>query len=208
MEIAKNRYGRVSWTLRDGKWVRPETGEVDSSPPPHRDADHYASLGRVVGVRPREGDNCFKPSEDLLRSLNRAQDDKAKAKREKLREGFIQIERDFDSGKRRMDPDVHIGTGCVAVPTSEGGVRYVREDRVPEAERLKIAKEREEARLGPAEPVTVPPDHPAFDGQVAIFEGGADAHANTTPAGPVPTLTGDWATTWPTVTRNDAKRML
>ena len=34
VEIVKNRWGAVSWTLKDGKWVRPGTNAVDTRPPP------------------------------------------------------------------------------------------------------------------------------------------------------------------------------
>ncbi len=192
------------------EWVLVGTPAAVSSPTPQRDASHFRSVGINTGARPKQGEKCFKPSESLLHDLTRAQDEKTKAKRDKLREDFIQIERDFDSGKRRMDEDVRMGTPVVAVPNGQGGVRYVREDRVPEQDRLRIEREREEARIAalPPEPVAAAPEQPAFDGNVAVFEGGAADHANTIAAtGPVPTLSQDWLS-WPAQTRNDSKRML
>jgi hypothetical protein len=135
-------HGKVSWTLKDGKWVRPGTGEVDSRELPPRD---WSEPPRVnVGARPRRGDKPFKPSEDLLRSLNNSQKAMEEAERAKTRADLEQRLRDLDAGKISVDPEATLATPVVRVDHGDK-TRYVRADRLEPAEKARIERQGEAA---------------------------------------------------------------
>jgi hypothetical protein len=135
-----NQYGKVSWTLKDGRWVRPETGEVDSRELPPRD---WSAPVRVnVGSRPKKGEKPYKPSEDLLRSLNNSQRAMEEAERAKFRAALEQRARDIDAGKIIVDPDVTVATPVVRVDEGDK-TRYVRADRMDPAQKERIDRARE-----------------------------------------------------------------
>lgn len=203
---APSRYGKPTWTLRrnpgtgKNEWVRPGTGEVDSSAPRH---DLSQGLpGVVVGARPRPGEKCHKPSEELLRQLNAVQDETRKENQTRKRERFNEIDRDFETGKRKMDKDVHLGVPTVAVPTENGAVRYVVADKVPEDVQARLAASRrqaaEEIAKAKSESNRARPEGASFEGR---FE-------NTIPAAePRSASQFSLMALDPATARNDAKRI-
>lgn len=141
-------YGRVSWTLRTNpitgrnEWVRPGTNEVDSRRAPECD---FSSIGAIVGARPKKGEQCYKGSEDLIRSLTNEAEAARREVRELRRKRVRETARDLETGKVKIDPELVIGMPTFSVPLANGAKIIVREDRVAESERLRIEAERERA---------------------------------------------------------------
>lgn len=235
---SQTRHGKVSWTLRrnpvtgQSEWVRPGTHEVDSrSPPPH----DWTSVNVVTGVRP--GRFSHKPSEDLLRSLERANQEQKREIEALRRERLCEIDRDFASGKRRMDPELRLGHPVVGLPLEDGIVHYVQADKVSkgtlrriEAERdvalakLEIARQRERAAaaqpLAERDPERKKADLAALARQIQDAKAAAEArgpteavfegagHPNTVaPTEPVHHISEAQFLDWKPM-RNDEKRML
>jgi hypothetical protein len=136
---------RPSWTLRDGKWVRPETNEVDSRPFPGITDGHPPGMN--TGRRPKPGEKCHKPSDSLLRDLYRVQDETRQEALAKRRERVFELDRGLDSGQVRVDPSLRLGIPAVAVPMPNGVTQFVPEDRVPEVERERLERDAEARRV-------------------------------------------------------------
>src|SRR5688572_16361337 len=98
---------RPQWTLKDGKWVRPETNEVDSRPFPG--ITPGCPPGVNTGRRPEAGYKGFKPSDSLLRDLYRVQDETRAEALEKRRQRVFELDRGLDSGAVRVDPSLRLG---------------------------------------------------------------------------------------------------
>lgn len=200
----------MGWVVRENKltgkveWINDATGEADSFPPQQRSADYWKSIGFNFGARPKKGEKCHKPSDSLLHDLNRAEDRKRAASKERRREKLMEIDRDLQTGKRKVDEDVSIGTPRFSVPTENGGVRIVREDKVSEAEKERIERQRdaEAAARNPA-PVTAAGPDPE---RVGVFEINGATPENTIPAGPVKSTPEAWIGQWNPSYRNAERR--
>jgi hypothetical protein len=135
-------HGRVSWTLKDGKWVRPETGEADSRQfGGVRECCDAGTVRTGTGARPKRGEKPYKPSEDLLRSLNRTQQN---AERDVQAERFAALEqrlRDIESGKVVVDPDATLATPVVRVEDGDR-THYVRADHATDDVKAKSERQR------------------------------------------------------------------
>jgi len=195
-QVIHTKYGRVSWVLRknpatgQSEWVKPETGEVDLRA---REAYDFAEPPRVnVGARPRPGEKCYKPSEDLLRDLSRVSDDAEKARKAKAREHLAELDRGFVTGKYRMDPTLRLGMPVAAVPREGGGRDYVSADKAP-------------ARREEAPPAVEAPSGNADFGDVIVTED--PSVPASPPTEPTPHIDFGEFSQW-TPMRNDHKRML
>lgn len=122
---------RSRWILQDGKWINSVTSEVDSRP----GAGCQDGPPRVnTGQRPKPGERCFAPSESMQRDLRNRQKAMEEARLARRREKWLQLDRDIEAGKVRVDPTATLGSAVVEV--KEGDVRHiVRADKLSNDEK-------------------------------------------------------------------------
>ena len=103
-------------------------------------------------ARPKPGD--LKPSETLIRDLQRKALEPMERQRAEARARLEQLDRDIEAGKVRIAEGVRLGNG-VAVPLPNGATAIVPDHMVSEADRALI-NARREAALERAYPQDVP----------------------------------------------------
>jgi hypothetical protein len=127
------------------EWTRTSDGAPEAprpSPNPLQPGDR-ATVG--FGTRPKRGENAYKPSESLQRSLRNSQLEMEEAERQKQRAVLEQKLRDLDAGRIIVDPDATLATPVVRVDEGDK-TRYVRADRMDPAEKARIERQREDAQ--------------------------------------------------------------
>lgn len=156
MIVSIVRIEAMNWRydVETGRWVNKANGAVDDRQ--GGGVAQIAAAGRMNittgSARPKPGD--LKPSDSLVRDLEKKALEPMLRQREEARARLEQLDRDIEAGKVRFAEGARIGD-AVAVPTPNGGSVIVPESSLSESDKALLRARREAAveKAYPSEPV-------------------------------------------------------